>query len=216
MDEYSLFRIYYNVNTASGFQSIGSNKTADMPYRGLNGHVIELPSDEVLKGDLEFTMFINNPASGDLSGYFVKDFKLNYAKKDGVNDEGENGDRIYENVVNEDYMSDCDDIEFGIGSYNADGATYSKALLNDNFLTNNLYCDIVKENIRPEELMIRRIVNRYSVTKIKLTEAIQMTDVVTPLSILTERTQPGKTFRMTSGEWDYEQNRITIQMQEDA
>ena len=64
--------------------------------------------------------------------------------------------------------------------------------------------------------MIRRIVNRYSVTKIKLTEAIQMTDVVTPLSILTERTQPGKTFRMTSGEWDYEQNRITIQMQEDA
>ena len=216
VDEYSLFRIYYNVNTASGFQSIGSNKTADMPYRGLNGHVIELPSDEVLKGDLEFTMFINNPASGDLSGYFVKDFKLNYAKKDGVNDEGENGDRIYENVVNEDYMSDCDDIEFGIGSYNADGATYSKALLNDNFLTNNLYCDIVKENIRPEELMIRRIVNRYSVTKIKLTEAIQMTDVVTPLSILTERTQPGKTFRMTSGEWDYEQNRITIQMQEDA
>ena len=216
VDEYSLFRIYYNVNTASGFQSIGSNKTADMPYRGLNGHVIELPSDEVLKGDLEFTMFINNPASGDLSGYFVKDFKLNYAKKDGVNDEGENGDRIYENVVNEDYMSDCDDIEFGIGSYNADGATYSKALLNDNFLTNNLYCDIVKENIRPEELMIRRIVNRYSVTKIKLTEAIQMTDVVTPLSILTERTLPGKTFRMTSGEWDYEQNRITIQMQEDA
>lgn len=216
VNEYSLFRIYYNVETKNGYQPIGSNKTADMPYRGLNGHIVELPNDEVLKGDFEFTMFINNPAAGDVSGYFIRNFKLNYAKKDGVNDEGADGDRIYENVVNEDYMSDCDDIEFGIGSYNADGATYSKALLHGDFLTNNLYCDIVKENVRPEELMIRRIVNRYSVTKIKLTEAIQMTGSITPITKISERTQAGKTFRMTSGEWDYEQHRFTIQIQEDA
>ena len=221
VDEYSKFRVGYNVNTGRGFQNIPSNKNANMPYKGLRGHVIELPNDIVLKGDLEFTMFINCPATIDLagnemSGYFIKDFTLNYVKKDGVNDEGENGDRVYENIVNETYMSEAEEIEFEIGSYNNDGATYSKALLGNGFLTNNLYCKVVEEMIRPEVLMIRRIVNRYGVTKIKLTEALWMTDAITPITILTERTQPGKHFRMTSGTWDYEQCRLTVQIQEDA
>jgi len=216
VDSYSLFKVRYNANTKNGWNALPSNKNANMPYRGLNGHVVELPSDEVLKGDLEFTMYMNDPADSTISGYFIRNFKLNYAKKDGVNDEGENGDRIYENIVNEEYMSDCDEIEFEIGSYNKDGATYSKALLGDDFLTDNLYCAIVEEMVRPEEFLIRRIVNRYGVTKIKLTEAIQVADEITPLTILTERTMDGKRFRMTSGEWDYEQNRMTIQMQEDA
>ena len=221
VDEYSKFRVGYNVNTGRGFQNIPSNKNANMPYKGLRGHVIELPNDIVLKGDLEFTMFINCPATIDLagnemSGYFIKDFTLNYVKKDGVNDEGENGDRVYENIVNETYMSEAEEIEFEIGSYNNDGATYSKALLGNGFLTNNLYCKVVEEMVRPEELLIRRIVNRYGVTKIKLTEALWMTDAITPITILTERTQPGKHFRMTSGTWDYEQCRLTVQIQEDA
>lgn len=221
VDEYSKFKVEYNVNTGRGFQNIPSNKNANMPYKGLRGHVIELPNDIVLKGDLEFTMFINCPATIDLagnemSGYFIKDFTLNYVKKDGVNDEGENGDRVYENIVNETYMSEAEEIEFEIGSYNNDGATYSKALLGNGFLTNNLYCKVVEEMVRPEELLIRRIVNRYGATKIKLTEALCMTGEITPISIITERTQQGKTFRMTSGEWDYEQNRLTIQIQEDT
>lgn len=216
VEGYSLFKVYYNVDTKRGFQSLGSNKNANMPYRGLRGHVIELPENEVLKGDFEFTMFMNNPAAGDISGYFIKDFSLDYAKKDGIDDEGEDGDRVYENIVNENYMNDTDEIEFGIGSYNEDGATYSKALLNGDFLTDNLYCAIVGENIRPEELMIRRIVNRYGVTKIKLTEALRMTDEITPLTSLSDRSMVNKRFRMTSGEWDYEQNRLTLQMQEDA
>ena len=213
---YATFKIRYNVNTAQGFQPIESNLNADMPYRGLRGHVVELPSDRILKGDLEFTMFMNNPAAGDLSGYFIKDMKLEYAKKEGVNDEGENGDRVYENIVNEAYMSEADEMEFEIGSYNEDGATYSKALLNDGFLTDNLYCAVVGEYARPEELMIRRIVNRYGVTKIKLTEALWMTGAITPISILRERTQPGKVFRLTSGTWDYERCRLTVQIQEDV
>ena len=216
VDSYSTFRIYHNVKTSNGFQALESNLNADMPYRSLKGHVIELPSDEVLKGELEFTMFINHPGDSMVSGYLIKDFELDYAKKDGVNDEGENGDRVYENVVNESYMSEADEIEFEIGSYNADGATYSKALLGEGFLTDNLYCAVVGKTIRPEELMIRRIVNRYGVTKIKLTEALQITDSITPLTVLSDRSMVNKRFRMTSGEWDYEQNRFTIQMQEDA
>jgi hypothetical protein len=213
---YSTFRIRYNVNTGSGYQPIESNLNASMPYRGLQGYVVELPQDRVLKGELEFTMFINDPGDSTISGYFIKDFKLDYAKKEGTKEEGEDGDRVYENVVNEAYMSEADEIEFEIGSYNEDGATYSKALLGDDFLTDNLYCAIVGKNVRPEELMIRRIVNRYGATKIKLTEALRMTGEITPLTAVSDRTMVGKRFRMTSGEWDYEQNRLTLQMQEDV
>lgn len=212
---FNMFKIYHNVLTRNGYQPLESNLNALMPYRGLSGYVIPLPDDKVLKGELELTMYMNNPDDSTISGYFVKNFSLDYVKKEGVNDEGENGDRLYENVVNETYMSECEEITFDIGSYNADGATYSKALYGENFLTDNLYCAVVGENIRPEELMIRRIVNRYEVTKIKLTEAIRMTSAINPLTTINERSQLKKKFRMTSGVWDYEQGKLTVQMQED-
>lgn len=200
--------------------SIKDTKTPDMPYKGLNGYVIPLPESPII-GQLEFTM-LSYDWSGwgknefDVYGCTMKGLSFDYAKKDGINKEGENGDRVYENVVNEAYMSEADEIEFGISSYNADGATYSKVLLDGDWLTDNLYSAVVGEYVRPEELMIRRIVNRYGATKIKLTEAICMTDAISPLTSLSERSMGGKAFRMTSGEWDYEQNRLIVQMQEDV
>ena len=196
--------------------AIKSNRTPYTPYKGLSGYVIPM---DFFVGKPIVTIFcpvwMTDDATHYISGTKIRDLKFGYAKKDGVVDEGEDGDRVYENVVNEAYMSDAEDIEFDISSYNADGATYSKAMLDGRWLT-TWYCAVTGEYARPEELMIRRIVNRYGVTKIKLTEALRMTDAVTPLTVLTERTQPGKTFRLTSGEWDYEQNRFMIQMQEDA
>lgn len=197
--------------------AIKSNRTPFTPYKGISGYVIPM---DFFVGKPKITIFcpvwMTDDATHYITGTKIRNLKFGYAKKEGIVDEGVNGDRVYENVVNESYMSDAEEIEFEISSYNADGASYSKAMIDGGWLTDNLYCAIVGKNIRPEELMIRRIVNRYGVTKIKLTEALQMTDSITPLTILTERTQTGKTFRMTSGEWDYEQNRFMIQMQEDA
>lgn len=206
----------FNVEVDDSGQ-IKSNRTPFTPYKGISGYVIPM---DFFVGKPEITIlcpaWMTDDATHYISGVKIRNLKFGYAKKEGVVDEGENGDRIYENIVNEAYMSDAEEIEFEISSYNADGATYSKALLGDSWLTDNLYCAIVEKMVRPEELMIRRIVNRYGVTKIKLTEAIQVADEITPLTILTERTMDGKRFRMTSAEWDYEQNRMTIQMQEDA
>lgn len=198
---------------------IEDTKTPDMPYKGLSGYVIPLPSTPIV-GELEFTMLSydwSNWGGNEIYiyGCTMKDLSFDYAKKDGLTDEGENGDRIYENVVNENFMSEADEIEFDISSYNEDGATYSKALLGDNWLTDNLYSNIVGENIRPEEFMIRRIVNRYSATKIKLTQSINMTSLITPLTSLSDTSMVSKRFKMTSGEWDYEQNRLIVQIQED-
>lgn len=196
---------------------IKSNRTPYTPYKNLSGYVI--PMDFFI-GKPKITIFaptwLNNDGTGINTGIKIRNLKFGYAKKEGVIDEGENGDRVYENIVNESYMSEAEEIEFDISSYNKDGASFSKAILNGRWLTNNIYCKVVEEMVRPEELMIRRIVNRYGVTKIKLTEAIWMTDAITPITILTERTQPGKTFRMTSGSWDYEQGKLTVQIQEDV
>lgn len=56
-------------------------------------------------------------------GCFVKDIKVQYQKEDidGLN-VSENSDRYYENIVNEDYINELDEIEFKISSYNNDGA----------------------------------------------------------------------------------------------
>lgn len=212
VDVYTIF--YAEVDDTG---KIKSNRTPYTPYKDISGYVI--PMDFFIGQPIIsiFTpVWLNNDGTGVNTGIKIRNLKFGYAKKEGVVEEGENGDRVYENIVNESYMSEAEEIEFDISSYNKDGASFSKAILNGRWLTNNLYCAVVEEMIRPEELMIRRIVNRYGETKIKLTEAICMTGEISPITRIKERSMAEKTFRMTSGEWDYEQNRLVLQIQEDV
>lgn len=199
--------------------TLRATKTADMPYEGLTGYIIVFPGNTPLTGELELIMYgVDYPYQMDkyIKVVDIENIKLEYKKKDGVVDEGEDGDRVYENVVNESFMSELDEIEFGIGSYNEDGATYSKVLLGDNFLTDNLYSSVMGKQIRPEESMITRIINRYKDTKIRLTQVIRNTDAITPLTVLTDKSQPGKRFMLQSGTWDYRGNKITLSMVENG
>lgn len=209
--EYSTFPIEVD---ESG--KIKSNRTPYTPYKGISGYVI--PMDffvGVPKISVYCPIWLDDNGTHYITGVKVRGLNFGYVKKEGIIEEGEEGDRVYENVVNEAYMSDAEEITFEISSYNRDGASFSKALLDNGWLTNNLYCKVVEEMVRPEELMIRRIVNRYGATKIKLTEAICMTGDMSPIAQIKERSMADKTFRMTSGEWDYEQNRLMLQIQED-
>lgn len=198
-----------------GNGKVKSNRTPFTPYKDISGYVIPM---DFFVGEPEITILCPLWTGNGhyATGIKVRNLKFGYAKKEGVVDEGENGNRVYENIVNDAYMSEADEIEFDISSYNADGASYSKALLDGRWLTDNLYCAIVGKDIRPEELMIRRIVNRYGETKIKLSEGLRMTGAITPITTIKERTQPGKTFRLTSCEWDYERGRLAVQIQEDV
>lgn len=196
-----------------------TTKTADMPYEGLKGYIIEFPGDTPLTGELELIMYgVDYPYQMDkrIKIVDIENININYKKKDGVIDEGEDGDRIYENVVNERFMSELDEIEFGIGSYNEDGATYSKALLNGSFLTDNLYSAIEEKPVRPEEALIRRIISRYQATKIKLTQNIKNSELIHPFTVLSDKSMVNKKFMMLSGEWDYEQNRLQLMMVENG
>ena len=212
VDSYSTFTIEVD---ESG--KIKSNRTPYTPYKGINGYVI--PMDFFVgtpKISIYCPIWLDENGTHYVTGVKVRGLNFGYAKKEGIIEEGEEGDRIYENVVNEAYMSDAEEITFEISSYNADGASFSKALLDGRWLTDNIFCKVVNEMVRPEELMIRRIVNRYGETKIKLTESICMSGDITPLTLLSDRAMVGKKFRMTSGEWDYEQNRLVLQIQEDV
>ena len=98
----------------------------------------------------------------------------------------DDSDRVYENVLNESFINELDEIELKISSYNDDGACYSKVLLDGNYLTDNMYNSILGKNKRPEELLITRIINHYSDTRIKLTQIVKNSKEISPLTILTD------------------------------
>lgn len=225
VDSEAEFKIRYENESAGSPLTVKNTKSPDMPYSGLSGYIIKLPDNAPIIGDLSLKIrrtseigFTPESGAGSIKfyGYIYKNPNLNYKKKDGVVDEGENGDRVYENVVNEKFMSELDEIEFGISSYNEDGATYSKALLNGNFLTNNLYSAIEGTLVRPEEALIRRIINRYRVTKIKLTQVLKNSDLIHPFTVLYDNSMVSKKFLLLSGVWDYEQNTVTLSMIENG
>lgn len=212
-----------------GFTEFKDTKTLKMPYQGLKGYIIPIDKNKRIDGDLELIVYglrnrYNNPTFqgsggailqqyGYISGFFLKDFKLSYQKEDGVADDlDNNSDRYYENVVNESYVNPSDEIEFKISSYNNDGACYSKVMLGDNYLTDNLYSAIEAKPVRPEEALIRRIVNQYSATKNRLTQVLMYSDSITPITTVTDKFQPDKRFIVTGGVIDFAADSFNVTM----
>lgn len=208
----------YGINVqdrdSTDYASLKKNKTLDMPYSGTDGYII--PINEILAGDIEITVFAPTMMYDSdfriACGYYLKDFKIEYVKKDGIKKEENNSDRCYENIVNENFITDLDEIEFKISSYNNDGACYSKVLLGDKYLTDNLYSIISGKQIRLEEHLIRRIINQYQATKIKLTQILKYTDSITPATTITDTYMGNRNFIMTGGEIDFEQEEFNCIM----
>lgn len=191
--------------------NIKDEKTLDMPYSGLQGNII--PVDTPITGEMEFTLYgSTSNASGATGrheyGYFLKNFKLEFQKKDFSEKKEENSDRIYENVVNDSYINELDEIEFKISSYNNDGACYSKVMLGSAYLTDNLYSSVEGTAVRPEEHLIRRIIKRYGVTRIKLTQVIKEPPVLKPFDRLSDSFLVSKRFINAGGSIDYKMNRF--------
>lgn len=201
----------YKINSYLGLYNMARlSLNAD----GLTGYAIRPYPGRTLYGSMEITIYAPNiPAlfkKGNEGKYPVpyglslKDLEVKYYKVlTESGDENNNKDRIYENVVNKDYINELDQIEFKISSYNNDGSCYSKVLLNRDYLTDNLY-NALTTNKRPEELLITRIINRYNHTSVKLTQEINYTGHIQPFTRLKDLYSPmlGKTFIPTGGEID--------------
>lgn len=200
---------------------VKNTKTIDMPYNGMEGHIIPIDSvSPIGSPELYITgFFARGSGRYDYDKYqygcYVKDIDVKYQKKDeNVWESDDNSDRYYENVLNEDYINELDEIEFKISSYNNDGACYSKVMLGDKYLEDNLYSAIEEKQIRPEEQLIRRIVNRYSDTHIKLTQEIQEVPELTPITRLSDNFMVGKVFINTGGTIDYKMGKFRCIMVE--
>ena len=168
----------------------------------LEGFIVDF--DSTIVGDLE--MVIYPPVNKDtrynhryvfFKNITIKSQRINYS----INQEKK--DTKYENVVNESYINPLDDIKFKITSKNDSGLSFSKVIYN-NGLLDKLTSSIDSTAHKPEEYMIKRIVDQYSQPKIKLTQIIKP-DVL-PYSIITDSYLSGKSFLFTGGAIDFEDN----------
>ena len=196
----------------TGFVSLYKTYGVLGKYSDADGVVMDIPTN--LFGTLEMSIYAPTltEREGQVPyGYLIKDLKLRYCQPLDMDDD-KDSDRIYENVVNENFINELDEIEFKISSYNNDGACYSKVLLLDEYLKDNLYSSIEKTLIRPEELLIRRIINQYGATKIKLTQVLLNSDSITPISVLSDNYMKGKRFMIAGGEIDFANEQFTCKM----
>lgn len=190
--------------------TIPNAKTLDMPYDGLSGLIV--PIDRPISGEFEFNLLTYTRAGdgsrADRAGIIIKDFSVKIQNKDSISKSDNSSDRTYENVLNENYINELDEIEFKISSYNDDGACYSKVMLGDDYLKDNLYNCILDDTIRPEEMMITRCINHYSATRIKLTQEIKERADLSPITRLSDTFLVGKKFINAGGSIDYKMNRF--------
>lgn len=66
--------------------------------------------------------------------------------------------------------------------------------MENDFLTDNLYSVIEDKLVRPEEAFIRRVINRYKATQIKLTQVIKNDGSIHPFTRLYDK---------SADEWEY-------------
>lgn len=195
------------------YKSIINDKKLNDPYQGASGKMIysSFTGSGITTGELEFQLLASMyPSEVNKYGVFLQNFTVKFIPRDGE-DTTSNSDRIYENVINENYINELDEIELKISSYNHDGACYGKVVLSTDYLR-DLYSYIEGTTVRPEEQLIRRIINRYNTTRVKLTQVIKESPDITPLSRLSDNYMVNKRFINAGGSIDYKMNRFQCVM----
>ena len=193
-----------DMKEAGSFVSIKNTKVLSMPYNDLTGYIIE--TQGTLKGELYVEL-----VDVDMN-CAIKDFGMKFQLKDNYVPADNSSDRIYNNVVNDEYINELDEIEEKISSYNHDGLCYSKVLLGNDFITDNIYEGINHAVTRPESLLLRRIVNQYEDPKIKLSQVLMNDTSVLPIDKLTDTFQSGKKFIITGKETKYRADTMDLKM----
>ena len=212
--DHSTFNVYiddgkdgtFHEPVSGGFLSIKSTKTLNMPYDGLDGYIMPLGTSIAGQPKFVIRSFVGKLFSGYVN-CFLKDLKCVFQKIDGMEDT-EDSDRIYENVLNESYINEMDEVEMKVSSYNNDGACYSKVLISGDYLTTNLYNVLMGKNMRPEELLITRAINHYSDVRIKLTQIIKNNGDILPFTVLSDTFLVNKRFINAGGSIDYAADRF--------
>lgn len=220
------FRIYTNATkdkVIGDWLNARNTNNESLRVPDLNGTIIHF--DRTIAGDLELTLFnprlvdINTdiPEQSLLIEYFIiKNIEVNAQRMnfdDSITTKKNTSkkDTIYSNVVNESFINEADDIELKLTSKNNSDLSYSKVIYNSKLL------DAIKNNItnsemKPEKLIINRIINQYKQPKLKLLQIL--TPDVTPYQLITDNKLMNKDFIIINENIDYYNNTDEITMLE--
>lgn len=201
--------IYSPSNFNNSYVSCENTNTFENNVDELSGYIVNI--DRVLQGQPNLIIYSPENTTemitpeGHARSYFIRNLSIQCQRigSDSLFGDEEKQDTKYTNVVNEEYINECDDITFYITTKNESELSLSKVIYNNEIL-DKISNNITNSEIKPEELMIERIVNQYKQPKFKLSAEIE--PVILPYSIVTEKYLSNKRFIFGGGTIDYYNN----------
>lgn len=194
-----IFNTWYNLTNQVSY--------TDNLVNSDEGVLIKLP-DFVLYGTLHFGLFApselgnainyrtDKPSDYTVARYcHIKDFKLGYTNTkyylDIFNQKEYEADVLYSNVVNEDYVTELDDITLKVNTYSETAGSYSYVLTKEDtekygFVT-QLYNKGADLNMKMETSIIEKYVNYYREPKFSYTNILKNKSI-NPYTIVFEPT----------------------------
>lgn len=227
------WRLYFNTADATDMEAV---RYKSLPLRnnvkwwqGIDseGVAIPLPSDTVMSGDIELTIYtpphfirglnLDNkpdyPYYNDVGFnyyYWLTDLKLE-PKIASFGESDTDSDTVYTNVIDEGYTEELDDIEFKICTFDGKKPNHSSVMAGGGYVdtTTNTACSAGEADwdgstakaLRQEEHMIYRLVNQYSTPSVVLTLPLHVGQH--PAGAFTDKTMSGRLFILDTSEIDY-------------
>lgn len=187
---------------------------------GEEGYPIPIRNTDKVSGIIEFTIMrprgIAYGKGGQIYKYPYYSMIRNLSVKVvyGIPDEEkkEDSDRLYENVLNETFINELDEIELKISSYNNDGPCYSKVVMSDEYVRDNVYNHLLDKLMRPENLLISRIISHYSTTRYKLTEVLMNDLNLSPFTRMSDKYTLDKKYINCGGSIDFQKDSFSFIM----
>ena len=156
-------------------------------------------------GDVEMTVYC--PRSTTRRDYnhrfiFMKNLSIKVQKiqQRGASAGGSKQDTLYEHEINDVYINQADDVELKLTSKNNSELSYSKIIYNNEVL-DTIYNRITNSDIKPEKLIIQRVVNQYRRAKIKMSQPLK--SEVMPYRLVTDNQQKNRKFIAVGYDADY-------------
>ena len=209
--------------TLNVYYPIKNTNTFDKGIGNIEGYTFKAP-DFTIVGDIELTLFsidtviyfrANNPPRVDGFHYY-RDIEVAYGipNEQSVYDDwkDKDSDMIYENVIDDEYVEEADEIELKICTF---PENYNKLCYSSTYINNDLLVDLKYKpfNIidKPEHIIIERIISYYNKPKFNVSLTLNNTELK-PYTKITDNNLSGKKFIYAGNEIDYEleKNNITL------
>lgn len=191
-----------------------------------DGVAIRLPDNQIIDGSLKFEIWTpldlgkvpqvqQHEAQNYCNAIHISDLSLTYTTDkytvDIFSKEKYDADIKFENVVDEDFVNDFEDLELQVNTYSEKAGSYSYVIerVGENYdYTNEVFNLNTKKSLKQEEHIITKYYNYFSSPKYIYSNTLKDADIK-PYSILFENTL-GKSFFLNKWVMDLSNNSIEV------